>query len=460
MNKRMKTKIDAGLSEIHISEQLEHRIMALSKTRQKQPMRRAMVVLIACGILLIALPVLAATVPSFQALLVQIGDEIAIYLQPIELEAESDGIRMEVIAAMNDDYNAVVYIALSDIAGERLGGAIDLYDYGLSITNMSIASLAEYDESTQTAILRILAYGGQKLNGQKINFFLRSFLAGRSEHDNVDIDIPLDALTEAKDTVWLSKNDNIGGGGNYDELEKNGGVKLLPINEQKISIPGIDFAYISNIGIVDGRLHVQTCWPLKGHFPANLDDHGEVRLVDSTGKTLQKDEQYFSVSFCTDAQGNIYNTDFNAQGLLIKNGTYYQEQIFEISAELTQSKLHGYFTSNREYITGDWNVTFRIEAAKAFKQADCDIDIGSATIQTITVSPLGWTVLGEKQPFSDTQAELLVKMADGTEERIEILCASNDESSFTFHAFSEELVDVTQIKEVFVNGQKILLLEK
>lgn len=457
-SKPLKATLDEQLAGITINEQLEKRIMALPNAARKAK-RRSMTAIVACGLLLIALPVLAATNPSFQALLSQVGDKIAQLLQPIELVSESSGIRMEVVAAMNDDSNAIAYITLQDMTGDRLAGVIDLYQYGMSETGMSYTPTALYDEETRTATLRMFSYRGKNLNEKKVTLSLQSFLTGRKEWESVDIGFPLDTVQVAERTVWL-ENLGLGGGGNFDEIIINGGLEILPLDEMYIPIPGVDFAYISNIGLIDGRLHIQIHWTEKGNVPANLDDHGYVWLVGNDGQPLLGDGSDVSVDFCVDAQGVMRNTVYGADGLLRDGGTAYQEEVFVVDSNLENYTLQGYFCTNKAYITGDWSVTFQLQAVKAFKQADCNIDIGTARIRKITVSPIGWTILGEKQPDSTVQAEVLVKMTDGIEQRFEVSCLLDDEISFECNFFEEEPLDIERIKEVYVNGQAVRLVEK
>lgn len=466
MSKQMKAVLDKQLSGIAVHEQLEKRIIALPKARQKAR-QRSMAAIVACGLLLIALPVLAATSPGFQALLSQVGDKIAGMLQPIELVCESNGIRMEVVAAMNDDSKAAVYITLRDVTGDRLEGNIDLYNYGISRTGMSFTNGAQYDEATRTATLRILAYGGDQLNGRKVTFSLQSFLVGRTEWEDVDLGIPLDTVGVAEHTLWLAKDAWSGGGGNFDEITANGGISILPPGELRIPIPGVDFAYISNIGLIDGRLHVQTCYPEKKFSLVNpesvdghMDDHGAVWLVDKDGKPISGDGSYVSVHFRVDAQGDLCDAGYSVLDPQDEKVEYHEE-VFTVDSDLAQHALRGYFATNKAYITGDWSVTFQLQAVKSFKQAECDIDIGSGRIHTITASPIGWTLLGDRASSdSDVRAEVLVKMTDGAEERFEVRCFPGDETGFEYHSFAEEPLDIRRIKEVYVNGQPVPLVER
>ncbi|MEA5014241.1 MAG: DUF4179 domain-containing protein [Candidatus Limiplasma sp.] len=465
MSKQMKCVLDKQLSGIAVHEQLEKRILTLPKARQKAR-RRSMAAIVVCGTLLIALSGLAATNPSFQRLLMSVGDKIAEALQPIELVSESNGIRMEVLAAMSDGQNAVAYFTLRDLTGERLlEGIIDPYDCMISGTRITNTRTAPYDEDTGTAMLSILGYGGEKLEGQKVTFRLRSFLVGRTNFEDVDIGIALDTVQGEKRSVWLAQENSAGGGGDFEWFYANKGMKILPPNEMHIPIPGVDFAYISNIGLIDGRLHVQTCFPKKKSMldkqaGGNMDDHGGVWLEGIDSLSTARVFSDISVSFAVNDQGELCNPGYRIDDP-DQDKVQYIEEVFPSNLDLAQYALRGDYTTNKDYITGDWSVAFRLQAVKAYKQAACDIDVGAARIHTVMVSPMGWTVLGEKGTVdSSVQAELLVKRTDGSEERIEVRDAISDGTTFEYHNFVEEPLDISLIQAVSVNGEEVRMLEK
>ncbi len=470
-NKSVKAALDEQLAGITVSPQLEKRILALPNARQKAR-RRSMVALVVVLLLLFALTGFAATSSSFQTLLMRVGDEIAHMLQPIELVSESNGIRMEVVAAMSDDHSAVAYFTLQDLTGqERLKGLIDPYDCRIEGTYVTNTRTATYDEDRQTAMLSVLCYGGESLYGRKVTFALHSFLAGRTEYDDIPVDLSLSAFQDETDAVWLAK-DIIAGYGyrDLDEITRDAGLKILPPNQMRIPVPGVDFAYISNIGVVEGRLHVQVCFPKKQYTPfqpdimnQNMDDHGEVWLLGADGPSAQREYSALSVSFAVDEQGELCSAGYSMKDIHTppSDKVHYQEYVFAGKPDLAPYTLRGSFATNRAYITGDWNVTFRLEAVKAYKQADCDIDVGTARIRTVMVSPMGWTLIGEKKdPDAEVQATMLVNRKDGSQESFAIMATINDGTHFEYHDISEKPLDIGQIQEVSIHGQAVHLVGK
>lgn len=77
----------------------------------------AAVLLAACLAVLLSVGTLAAVVPGFRDLLDVVGQDVARLLTPVERACESNGIRLELVAAINDGQDACVYITLQDLTG-------------------------------------------------------------------------------------------------------------------------------------------------------------------------------------------------------------------------------------------------------------------------------------------------------------------------------------------------------
>ena len=72
---------------------------------------------------------------KFCNLLSIVSPDFALLLQPIEIACEDNGIKMEVVGAMNDDEMKVIYITMKDLVGDRID-EFHIYDYRL--TNLYI----------------------------------------------------------------------------------------------------------------------------------------------------------------------------------------------------------------------------------------------------------------------------------------------------------------------------------
>ena len=141
--------------------------LAQAQQPKRRLRRRIFVVAIALCICLFATGALAVTVPDFRRFLGNVTPDIIQMFQPIELSAQDNGIKMEVLAAINDDEMAAVYLTLQDFEGDRVDEHIDLYNFTIRGTHMMTSELVDYDEETKTAIIRMVGNGGKKLNGKK-----------------------------------------------------------------------------------------------------------------------------------------------------------------------------------------------------------------------------------------------------------------------------------------------------
>ena len=99
--------IDSRLASLTLGD--EYALPTINTTVKPGLMRRPLVIAAAvCLCIALAIPVMAATIPSFNHLVSLVSPQIAQKLQPIELVSVSNGIKMEVVAAMNDDDTAGV----------------------------------------------------------------------------------------------------------------------------------------------------------------------------------------------------------------------------------------------------------------------------------------------------------------------------------------------------------------
>lgn len=399
-------------------------------------------VLAICLCLMLSIGAMATTIPSFNNLLSIISPDFALLLQPIEIACEDNGIKMEVVGAMNDDEMAVIYITMKDLVGDRIDESLDIYNYSLSGTYISTCEIVHYDETTKTATLRMQANGGKKLNGKKVSFQVESFLSDELTFDEVETGINLSEVKEVKDsqTIPLDTSSNISGGGGgdlFDELQSQGIIRILAPDQKKITLPQIDFMYISNIGFIDGHLHIQTKWVGDG-----IDDHGDLHFVDSAGNNICMDSA--NIYFGIDESGNA------------KWGRDYIEYIFDVSnINLDELKLIGDFVSHGNYITGNWKTTFRIQSVGEELQTDCNIKCDTLNINNIKVSPLGVTLAGSGEINESMTIPISIKMTDGSVQEFESGMRYSDNGEVKLKYVPPLPLDTSKVESVIVNGTSI-----
>ena len=424
---------------------------AVGKKMEKSPVvyKKALTALIAgCLCMAFAIGVAAATIPSFHKLLSMIGPDMASILQPLEISSEDNGIKMEAVAAMNDDETAVFYLTLQDLTGDRIDKTLYLRpgDYSFTDTINYGWEIVNYDPTTKTATLRMLASGMAGLNGKKVTFSLGPFI-GKRQSDTVNTGISLANIprVSASETV----NCHIKGleGGDYEEFIEDGAIKILRPDQMNLSLPNINFVHISNVGFIDGRLHIQI-----ERSDHGLDGEEYLYLADSQGNPLHnlKDYTYGEIIFGTDESGDPVQ------------GSKYKEYIFDIkNLNLNKTVLAGDFVTNENYITGNWKTTFKIQSVKAIKTSECNIKLDTWTINKISLSPMGIVLKGvnssnEQKTLPLTPITILVNMTDGSTETYKSLTGYDNSTGLVEVNFTPSLpLEVSKVKSITINGTTI-----
>lgn len=431
---KIKPIIDSRLSSIVVSSELEERIRN-NTLHKKKTIRKPLSFVAAISIcLILSIPVMAAKIPAFNGLLQVVSPETALFLQPVELVSEDKGIKMEVVAAMNDDETAIVYLTLQDLTGERVDKTVDLYNYSINGANIHSHELVDYNEATGTATIRMIANGGNKLNGKKVTVRVSSFLSGKQYYNEVNTLIPLaDVVKETPETVQLDMNHIPGGGGDlYSELKEKGIIDILKADGKEIVLPEIDFAHISNIGYIDERLHVQMKWD------ASVDNHGGLYLLDASGEKLYAS----NISFGIDEAGNtIY-------------GNEYSEYIFNVDAsQITHYTLHGFFVKNNNYTEGNWTTTFKLEAVDDTKKVVQHVKLDEATLDEVIIQKMGITITGHTDFTDKINVEML--MLDGSKIPYNHRVVQETDGTWRAKYFPNTPVEMKNMKELRINSEVI-----
>lgn len=405
---------------------------------KRKPLKIAMVT---CICIMLSVGVLAATVPSFNKIVSKISPEIAPILQPIEMVSEDNGIKMEVVAAYNDDEMAVIYLTMQDLTGDRIDESLDLYNYTLSEGALFNSQIIDYDEETKTATLRIQANGGEKMNGKKLSFAVKSFLSGSLVFDEVETGINLmDIEDDSSQTIPLNMERVSGGSGTmFDLWEEQGTIQVLKEDEMNISLPQIDFMYISNIGYIDNKLHIQTKWVGGG-----IDDHGYFYFTDAENNAL---ELYPStVHFGIDELGNTMD-----------RGDYI-EYVFDLEGiDPKEVFLKGHFVSSGRYTEGNWKTKFKLQSVNPGKETECKLDFGTWELDRIEVSQIGVTLLGMGEYDEENSPQIQVNMTDGTTQEIELSTSFSQNEKISLKYLLNAPLDSTMVESVNINGKLIKL---
>lgn len=399
--------------------------------------------LIATVIVILSATVLASTLPSISRLISIISPEMAVLLQPIDekpkaettlkletkleegilvdqqsekskeaLGAISEGIEIKPLAVVNDDDMMIIYLTIQDLVGDRINEALSVQEYFVEGGTINNCQLIDYDKERKTAIVQLTTQGGEKLNNSSIEVKIKSLLTGRKVFEQVPIDIHLSEIIEISDSqvVWMRRADTMGGGGTGDGwniLEEVGRIKVLKPNQMQIAIPEIEGVIISNIGFVDGKLHIQTKWETN-----DKDRHGYFYLADEEGGKIEIKENNF-----------YFGVDENDE---IQFGREYVEYVLEMSKEqVKDTQLKGYFAEDGEVIEGKWNIEIDLNAVGEIIRIPCDIQEETWRIKEIILSPLGVTLKGEGEEIETEKIKCHIKLKSGEVEPFDSVSTSN-----------------------------------
>lgn len=440
----MSNEIKKTMQKIEIPKELDERVkLGVMKAKSEKPKRKInkiVIPLVVSIFLMFSTVVGAAYIPSFNNLLAIVSPKIALMLQPIDSDSVSKGIKMEVVAAMNDNETAVIYVTLQDLTGNRVDETLDLYDYFLSGFHIFNSQIVNFDKTTNTATLRIQVGGGKNIDNQKVNFKINSFLSDKQIFED-KININLSEISNSpSQTVTLDMNNIPGGSGIlYRELKKQETVQVLKPNETNIELSQIGFMNISNIGKIDNRLHIQAHWI--GNY---IDTHGYFYFINDLGHEIHPS----TINFGMDTKGNtVYGHD-------------YTEYIFDLdSVNLDKQELLGYFVSNGEYTTGNWDTTFKIQSVNEEINSEFHKEFGTWDSDSVSISPLGVTIYGNGNLNNSTHANIDVgiKMKDGSIQTLNSVTSFSENEEVTVKFLSPLPLELSKVNAININGSEIEL---
>ncbi|WP_339296995.1 hypothetical protein MKY92_16795 [Paenibacillus sp. FSL R5-0623] len=368
------------------------------------------------------------------------ADRIGI-LQPVHQVSEDQGIRMEVIGAVRDGDTTEIYVSLSDLTGHRIDDTLDVYDYRVTGGNANNAQIIHYDEANNTAIVRFLIQG--KVSKNRITVQINTLMSGTSRQDGYNVQVNWEQLLQEKqnNNYYILDQDRISGlGGQTDIQLETDPIPVLHQDVTNVPVDGIDWMHISNMGFVEGKLHIQ----INPDNEIGEYNHGYFYFTDEQGQTL--DIPQYSISY----------------GRYMKNGVDiggdYIEYVYDLSSvdELDKLRLQGSFTSISEVVRGNWKTTFNLSQNALSKTGNVQLDANGGLQANVTLSSVGVTLTGEalsKIRMEDLNIEVHLK--DG----IKLSGASGflqlDQDLIKW--ISPKTIPVNDVSYLLINGEKVTL---
>ncbi|WP_256762108.1 hypothetical protein [Cohnella sp. WQ 127256] len=408
----------------------------------------------------------AASLGNFDWFIERFNPDFGKIVEPVGVYSEDKGIRMEVIGAQKYDNRAIIYLSLQDRTGQnRLTEQTEFRD-GFNVKMHSPTK--EGAESGGPSISASISWKQKIINFNKDTntiyyefnitadpnspltdpLELGSFLIYFSEKAYIDepISVSLTGIEDAK-TIPIVEAQIMGSSNSNNVPSDLSSLTeaLLPGNYAAMP-HGEKDQWVSNIGIIDGKLHVQIGKILNKEFGPN---DATLSLKSPDGNLISHD---YSLFFLSDKKNNLL-TDYDGAKYR------YEEFVFPISSE-NLSKYTLYFTGSvYSGVEGSWNVAANLSGTTAnFRTWKNDISVEGHLFEYITLSPLGLQVIGTYKGENYMASDMRIEIE--TEDVIIPLEGGGGSQNSDKHTFNSSWdtkapLDITKVKAIIINGTRI-----
>lgn len=459
----VRAALDAAVGRETLSQWDKQRIVRTAELFSRRPAPRwprRLVTVAAVMVLSVVCTtsVLAATGLGTQ--LSMLSQQALEFLRPVNKECEDEGVRVEVIAAMNDGHTAVAYIGLEDTTGQnRLEGEMAFPDCSLADPSWMSYVDNVYHKRDGSVVLRVIGQNSrEEISGSKIRLSMDNILSGE-QYDTVDTGYTLadiqkgnphpklnvGARVEDYDLMGMGLSDKL-----YHQLE-SGHFQTLKAGSGGEAPIALDFPWteVVNAGIVDGVLHILMA-PKENGWYNNL----AFSLVDGNGEPLST------------AYGVIYLGETYQVGRYpLAEYSQYQEYLLEIPEgyDLSQVYLVCDAVTYEICTSGEWDVTFELEENENAIVAACNVDMKPWRLTEVRLSPIGVSLLGEGSMLENSltpQVELLLTdgrvIEDFSGSSAGVFYAEEgSEDTVMMQYLFDEPIDPGLVEGICVNGFRI-----
>ena len=457
--------IDRELGSIHLDASQKSAILAqcrpsLTVAPRHRPMRRVLAVAASfAAVMVLSVGTLAAA-PELRESLKGLSEDTIAILQPVNQVSEDQGIRMEVLGAVNDGGVAVAFLSLQDTTGQgRVSDTVRLMDCQISDDlGIAIANVVSYDETTETAILRLEGMGGDADAGEKITVSARSLLSGEQQVSDESTGYTVSELIASgpaaeyappEEGLIMGSMAGVDDPENaeitleeIDQLKDSGKVPVLEPWAEGLKIDGVDWATVAAAAKIGNQLHIQynTDSVLGGVNSLSF------RLKDSSGQILDLPMLELNIGPRTELSRELYYTETNEYVLFLPEGQDVSDMEVVYSG-----------TTYDSLTQGNWSTTFRLEQVKERLQSRPELDLGGWTVESVTVSPVAVTVRGSGDlwDLGGEMPEVRVWLQDGTQVEASSAGTSIDGEDVTLNSMFNEILDLSQVKTVTLNGEPL-----
>lgn len=426
------------------------------QSAKKAAWKGAVVAAAVCLFLTCSVTALAASVPVVNDFIYKLSPEFARVLYPVSRSSEDQGIKLEVLYAANDNHSVVVYFSIQDMEGKgRVSENLDLCDSEYVEGPFAFGTeLIFYEEETNTAYYKMEAVGGTDMANRMVTFGIRSLMSNKTIYDWYDTKIDfVSSLEKEAETIAISEVECSGMStlpAYVDEMEDSH-KKILKPDVMDISLgQDVDFLTISNMGFVDGKLHIQTKWE------KSFDNHGDLLLVKKnavvdesiepeSGNVVYYDTIYFSTKEMKE--------DISDKATMHWQAGKYIEYIYDVGSleELANYNLWGWFVKDGIFTDGSWKVNFRMSDVEKDSLILTDVK-GIANRMEIT--PIGIYIEGYEG--SHDKACVCITLKNGKSlEYNTFSCETFKDGKSNLYTTFGEMFDVSEVESITFNRVSI-----
>ncbi|OUN87293.1 hypothetical protein B5G03_03920 [Gemmiger sp. An50] len=325
---------------------------------------------------------------------------------------------------------------------------------------MAIANVVSYDETTETAILRLESMGGDADAGDKITVSARSLLSGEQQVSDASTGYTVsELLASGPAAEYAAPEEGMVMGSmagvadpehaeiSMEEIERlkdSGQVPVLKPWAESLKIDGVDWATVAAAAKIGNQLHIQynTDSVLGGVNSLGF------RLKDASGQVLDLPMLELNIGPRTELSQELYYTETNEYVLFLPEGQDVSDMEVVYSGTIYDSLTQG-----------EWSTTFRLEQVKERLQSKLNLDLGGWTVESVTISPVALTVRGTGDMWDMggemAMPEIVIQLKDGTQVQTSAAGTSVSDEGVTLNSMFNEILDLSQVKSVTLNGEAL-----
>jgi hypothetical protein len=378
------------------------------------------------------------------------------------IHAEYDGININLISAIHVEGALRIFASVTDTTGDRLSNTLDFPNWSLNQGHGGNISVIEYNQATKTAIIMITSLGDTHIGNATLtinNLISEIVFLEDLPENNINVsglfysDSP---SVVTQDEVFVSGFSFNAGGTSFD-LNRFSNSRLLDFGEMNVPFENTDKFTISNIGFVDGALHIQTKTLDDGRFDAGYFFHLE--LVNSVTETIYIPET--RIDFSVWERGITENVDqvFYTYSDFIFLDITNPEQLKDLSMTIGIMKPP-------VTIEGRWEFTFMIpeKIVSSFNIGkELPLNDEYIMIELVSMSPLGVTfhLPRNTSGHHSLNNAVYVEYYDGSRIKLNqsfMFISDESSSNESFMNFSGNVIEVERVQSLIVNGERIKLV--